>query len=221
MKLSRFFILCGFTALVGITTQLQATNAEEKSPYSAPALQQDSPKDPVIMLYRTLNSIQQSNSSNLTQHAAELKKTLKSAYDFPTILSNTTGYRYAAFTQEEKDQLLATFEDYTVARYIYSFENDKNTTFQILPDVKPSPVGNDEIVATKIGSASDPSSLTEVNYLVRKTPQGWKIVDVLLNGHISQVAVQNGDFNAPLNKGGVQELITMLKNKDNTSSTKK
>jgi len=48
---------------------------------------------------------------------------------------------------------------------------------------------------------------------MHETPQGWRAVDVLLNGTISQVAVQRSDFRALLTSGGPDALIASLRQK--------
>ncbi len=52
---------------------------------------------------------------------------------------------------------------------------------------------------TQIVSAS--GGVTKVDYVMRRFPQGWQAIDVLLDGHISQVAVQRSDFDSTLSSG--------------------
>ena len=46
-----------------------------------------------------------------------------------------------------------------------------------------------------------------------KTPDGWRAVDVLYNGTISNVVKQRSDFRGPLTEGGAAQLISSLKKK--------
>ncbi|MDI2090965.1 MlaC/ttg2D family ABC transporter substrate-binding protein [Commensalibacter oyaizuii] len=221
MKLTRFILLCGVTALTGITNQVQAKPVASTSTAAVNAgtvQTQDSPKAPVAILYQALNTIQQRNSGTFEQQDALLKKALISAYDFSTILSNTVGYRYNTLTPADKESLMTAFVNYTTARYISSFAGDTNSKFTIDAKVKPASVGDDKIVSTTIGDKQDP---TTISYLVRRTPTGWKIIDVLLNGHISQVAVQHNDFNSTLSQGGSTALVDMLNKKTQSFSSKK
>jgi phospholipid transport system substrate-binding protein len=53
----------------------------------------------------------------------------------------------------------------------------------------------------------------KLSYVMRRTPSGWKAVDVLADGAISRVAVQRSDFRALLAKGGGQALVASLQQK--------
>lgn len=225
MKLYRFILLCGFASLINLSSTVGShaqpiQTKNQKAPVHALSDTENEVKLPVINLYRALSNLQQPSHENVEQKLATLKKVLEKSYDFPTILSSTVGYRYNSFTPQEKEQLLEAFKAYTIARYYSSFGKEKGTGFKILPTIKKAPTNNDQIVKTKIGDANDMGSATEINYLLQHTPQGWKIVDVLLNGHISQIAVQHGDFSASLAKNGSQGLIEMLNKKTQAFSAK-
>jgi phospholipid transport system substrate-binding protein len=67
------------------------------------------------------------------------------------------------------------------------------------------------IVASRlVPSGGDPVRL---DYVVRPGPAGWQIVDVLLNGSISRVAVQRSDFRSLLASGSATPLIDSLRQK--------
>lgn len=211
MKLQHVLLLCGFTALSGVATQAHAQTSHAQSASSAPvANMQSAAKEPVVKLYQALSAIQQSSNNTIAQHSALLNQALDASYDFPTIIGKTVGYRYNSFDQQEKTAVLNAFKEYTVARYLSSFANDKDTQFKIASNVKAGNTADKQIVNTTIGSGSD---ATQIDYIVHNTPQGWRIVDVLLNGNISQTAVQHGDFSSTLAKGGSQALVEMLNQK--------
>ena len=86
----------------------------------------------------------------------------------------------------------------------------------MLPGTRPSAYGTDRIVQTQISSAG--GAPTEVDYVMRQFPQGWQAVDVLLDGHISQVAVQRSDFGSTLSSGNATPLIESLKKKTQSFS---
>jgi phospholipid transport system substrate-binding protein len=52
-----------------------------------------------------------------------------------------------------------------------------------------------------------------LDYVMRDTPQGWRVVDVLADGSISRVAVQRSDFRRLINRGGAQALADSLRAK--------
>ena len=67
------------------------------------------------------------------------------------------------------------------------------------------------IVATQIVPERDKP--TEIDYVMRQTAQGWRAVDVLLDGSISQNAVKRSDFRSLITPTSAQRLIDSLKQK--------
>jgi phospholipid transport system substrate-binding protein len=53
----------------------------------------------------------------------------------------------------------------------------------------------------------------ELDYLERSGPEGWKIIDVLLSGTISQMAERRSEYSSALRDGGAAALIRLLKQK--------
>ena len=67
------------------------------------------------------------------------------------------------------------------------------------------------MVQTRImGSAGE---ATRLDYVMRQSAAGWQVVDVLLDGTISRVAVTRSDFRALLGDGNAARLIDSLRGK--------
>ncbi|AZV38809.1 toluene transporter [Komagataeibacter xylinus] len=174
-------------------------------------------QEPIKALYAALDRVQAKGSGTFEQRSQMLAPAIDRAYDMEAVLASSIGPRYAALPDDQKQQLLTTFRQFTIARYVSSFKPGSDARFTIDPSVTPSPVGNDRIVITHIGSSDDPSG-TEINYVMRSGAKGWQIVDVLLNAHISQVAAQRADFSSALSGGNVQKLTNLLQKKIKTFS---
>ncbi|GAB6967085.1 hypothetical protein JCM25156A_11220 [Komagataeibacter kakiaceti JCM 25156] len=169
-------------------------------------------QEPIKALYAALDRVQAKGSGSFDQRAQMLAPAIDHAYNIEAVLASSVGPRYAGLPDDQKQALLATFRQFTIARYVSSFKPGSDARFTIEPGVTPSPVGDDRIVITHIGSSDDPSG-TEINYVMRSGAKGWQIVDVLLNAHISQVAAQRADFSSALASGNVQKLTNLLQKK--------
>lgn len=174
-------------------------------------------QEPIKSLYAALERVQAKGSGSFEQRSQMLAPAIDHAYDIEAVLASSIGPRYAGLSDDQKQTLLTTFRQFTIARYVSSFKPGSDARFTIDPTVTPSPVGNDRIVVTHIGSSDDPSG-TEINYVMRSGAKGWRIVDVLLNAHISQVAAQRADFSSALSGGNVQKLTNLLQKKIKTFS---
>ncbi len=143
------------------------------------------------------------------QRAAALEPVIQRSFDLPAILRASVGPRYASMTPAEQSALLAAFTQYTVATYVANFDSYTGERFTLSPQTRAS--GADQVVSTQLVPAR--GTPTRLDYVMRHGPAGWQIVDVLVDGSISRVAVQRSDFRGVLAGGGARALIASLQAK--------
>ncbi len=164
---------------------------------------------PIAALLQALLASMKAGQTPFAQRYAALAPVVDRAFDIPATLQAAVGPRWAQFTPQQQAQLLDIFRKFTIARYADSFDEYHNEKLEMLPDSRMS--GTDQVVATRIVPGSgDP---VRIDYVMRRGPNGWRAVDVLLNGSISQVAVQRSDFRALLSGGDPAPLIQSLQKK--------
>jgi phospholipid transport system substrate-binding protein len=119
-------------------------------------------------------------------------------FDLGAILSVSYGPRWAGADAGLKTQVAAAFRAYTVATYVANFDRADGEKFDMAPGLRA--VGDDQVVTTRIvPRTGDP---TRLDYLMRKSDAGWRVVDILVDGTISRVAVQRSDWRALLGRDG-------------------
>ncbi len=143
------------------------------------------------------------------QRFASLAPLVEGAFDIPGILQASIGPRWAALPPAQQSQLLDVFRRFTVASYVANFDSFSGEKLEVLPISRN--VGADQVVATQIVPSG--GAPTRIDYVMRRTPAGWRAVDVLLNGSISRVAVQRSDFRSLLGSGDAGPLIQSLQRK--------
>ena len=95
----------------------------------------------------------------------------------------------------------------TIATYANRFDGYSGERFDIEPAVDTR--SNGKVVHTRlVQSNGEPVTL---DYLMRASSAGWKIVDVYLTGTISELATRRSEFAAILNAGGESALIDSLR----------
>ena len=188
--------------LLGLAVSLPAAAAAGAAPLPAAA--------PIEALHQAILGIMRAGrTSSFAQRMQTLTPTVRAAYDLPFILSKAVGPRFAGFPPQAQSELLEAFTAFTVASYVANFDDYHGERFDILPQTRH--VGGDEVVQTLlVQSGGEPLKL---DYVVRRQEGGWKIIDVLLNGSISRVAVQRSDFRALLGSGDAGPLIASLRGK--------
>lgn len=196
----------GVAVLGGAGPALAQTAAGVAAPA---AVRGSGPVAPVSLLCDRLTQIERSGGS-FAQRTRILAPAIEAAFNLPVVLQNSLGLRFRTLPDAQRRELLDQFRQFTVARYVSNFAPGGADRFQVNPAATASPVAGDQIVHTRIvaGGAG-----TDVDYVMRQGPAGWQVVDVLLNGNISQVAVQRADFGSSLSSGDATSLIDSLRKK--------
>jgi phospholipid transport system substrate-binding protein len=143
----------------------------------------------------------------------QLAPLIERVFDLPFILRLSVGSSWAAMAQDVQSRLLDAFRGYTVSSYVANFDSYGGQRFVILPDRRN--VGEKVVVATQIVPVS--GKPTRIDYVLRQEGGAggalWKAIDVLLDGYISQVAVQRSEFQGSLRNGDAAKLIANLRRK--------
>jgi len=135
---------------------------------------------------------------------------IERTFNLSAILQTSVGPRWTALPDEQRMELLRLFRRFTVASYVANFNSYSGERFETTGE--PRTVGNDVVVQTRIVPPS--GNATRLDYVLRQGDGGnWRIVDVLLDGTISRVAVQRSDFRSLLGHGDAAPLIASLQRK--------
>ena len=183
----------------------------------AAALAQDDPAAPIARLDAALLQIMHMGKGvPFAQRYQAVAPAVEGAFDLPAILAASVGLGWASLPPAQKQALLSVFTRYTVASWTANFDTYNGERIEVLPQERRQ-AGQDVVVATHIvpGNGGAP---TRLDYVMRRTAQGWKAVDVLADGSISRVAVQRSDFRSLLAGGNPDPLIASLTQKVNSLS---
>ncbi len=171
------------------------------------------PAAPIARLDDALLRIMRLGTAHpFAERAGVIGPVVQAVYDLPQILQVSVGPRWGSIPPDQQAKLLEVFTRYTIASYVANFDGFDGQRFEIEPH--PRAVGADQVVATRL-LARD-GDATRIDYQMRRTAAGWQVVDVLLDGSISRVAVQRSDFRSLLAGGGPERLIATLERKVTT-----
>lgn len=131
------------------------------------------------------------------------------SFDLAAILEKSVGPSWPAFPPDQQQMLMQAFRRYTVASYVNNFDNDTGQRLLVDPDTRV--VGNEQVVRTRLIPRS--GETRTLDYVMRQGGLGWQVVDVLVDGAISRVAVQRSDFRRLLARGGARALADSLSTK--------
>jgi phospholipid transport system substrate-binding protein len=129
---------------------------------------------------------------------------MTSAFNFATMTRLAVGPPWRSFTPAQQAAVREAFTQFIVADYARQINDYSGESFTVDPQTSPEARGGGEIVKTKL---LQPSGRTvTINYLVRD----GRIIDVYLNGTISDLATRRDEFASVIASGGADGLIKRL-----------
>jgi phospholipid transport system substrate-binding protein len=132
------------------------------------------------------------------------------AFDLPLMARLTVGAQWSGMSADEHDKLIKAFSAYSVATYANRFDDFSGEKFEVNP--KPDSIANgDIIVHSRLVPNGDKP--VQLDYLMHQEGGNWRIIDVYLNGTISELAARRSEFGSVLRRGGAQALIESLQQK--------
>lgn len=136
----------------------------------------------------------------------KLRPAIEKAFDLPGMTALSVGPSWPSASPADQKALIDAFERMTVANYAHNFDSFSGEKFTVDPAVIER--GNDKLVKSTLKPAS--GDAIPFNYRLHQVDGGWKIVDIYLNGNISQLAQKRSDFGATLQASGPQGLAKKI-----------
>lgn len=136
----------------------------------------------------------------------KLKPAVDKAFDIPAMTALSVGPGWPQFSPADKNALTQAFERMTVANYARNFDSYDGQKFAVVPEAVDR--GPDKFVKSSF-KPTDGSAIP-FDYRLHEVDGDWKIVDVYLNGNISQLAQKRSDFGATLQASGPQGLAKKI-----------
>ncbi|MBI3113913.1 MAG: ABC transporter substrate-binding protein [Rhodospirillales bacterium] len=135
-----------------------------------------------------------------------LASPVERSFNLPLMIQVAAGSYWQQAGPEQIGKLVAAFTRLSIGTYASKFDGFSGESFETRGE-KPGPQ-NTTLVSTRIVKAS--GSPVEIVYVTRQTKGEWRIVDVLVDNGISELAVRRSEYRAILQSGGVDGLIATL-----------
>jgi phospholipid transport system substrate-binding protein len=149
-------------------------------------------------------TIRQAGRLSVRERDKRFMPAITAAFDIPTMSRLAVGPAWTSFSAAQQAAVQEGFAQFIVADYASQISNYSGESFLVEPQTSPASRGGGEIVKTKL---LQPGGRTvNINYLVR----GERVIDVYLNGTISDLATRRDEFASIIASGGADALIKRL-----------
>ena len=116
------------------------------------------------------------------------------------------GRHWKTASPEDQKILVQTFIRYSIANYAGRFHGYSGQHFETLAE-EPSARGT-RLVRTRLVDPKDED--VKLDYRLRATHGEWKIVDVYLNGTVSELALRRSEYSSLIKREGLEALLAAL-----------
>ncbi|HVN39632.1 MAG TPA: ABC transporter substrate-binding protein [Myxococcota bacterium] len=156
-----------------------------------------------------LDVMKNAKSLGYEGRAAKLTPVIPRYFDVSFMAEKSVGVYWEKASEAERKRYLDAFLRFMVANYAGQFDSWTGQSFQTLGE---DPARMDtKIVRSKLIDPGDED--VELNYRMHQIDGTWKIIDVYLDGTVSELALRRSEFSGIVKRENFDALIAALDEK--------
>ncbi|MGA7984566.1 MAG: ABC transporter substrate-binding protein [Burkholderiales bacterium] len=136
--------------------------------------------------------------------------------DFRAMTQLALGRNWSKASPAQREQVVSGFRNMLIRTYSNAIGTYQGQKMKVKP-TRMDPGDTDVTVRNSYLSPGRPA--VQVDYRMEKTPDGWKIYDIVFDG-VSLVATYRSEFAQQVRDGGIEGLIARLEQKSDTPASK-
>ena len=143
----------------------------------------------------------------------KLEPAIDRAFGFGFMIKLASGTSWNKINSQYKDDLEKAFRRMSIATYAYRFKDYSGQRFVTTGTT--SGVRGTRLVLTNIVSPQENKrdEIIKLTYVTKKFGSSWKVIDILLNGSISELSVRHSEYRAILRNINGASILSKTLNK--------
>ncbi len=168
------------------------------------------PREIVESFHATLLKVMKEAASlKVKERFARLAPKIEQSFDLAFMIRIAASGHWQGASEKQRAALIEAFRRMSIAVYASRFDGYSGQSFETLK-VGPGPK---KTVLVKTNLVRPNDTPVELVYVMKRQKTGWRIIDIILDGGISELAVRFSEYRQTLRKRGVKGLIGLLDGK--------
>jgi len=139
-----------------------------------------------------------------------LEPALRATFDFDFMAEKAVGRHWRKLSEADQTRMRDVFARFTLATYARRFSGYTGERFDThSEELAPR---DTVFVRTQLVRPDGEESI-EINYRLHETAAGWRVIDVLLRGTVSELALRRSEYSSVIKRDGFEALMTTLEEK--------
>ena len=219
-------VLAGSLALLAlagpVAAEKAATNPATNAPAAtnspaatnAPAATSASVASPQVVVVEAFNAnlldlLRKSDSLDQKGRSDLLKPSLETNFDLDFMAQKVLGRGWKELTPEQKKTWRDSFTGLMTENYAGRFVGWADQSFETIDEAEAG--RGTVLVRTRLYVPGEEN--VSLDYRLRETPNGWRVIDVFLNGTVSELALRRAEYSGVLKRDGFDALILAVNGK--------
>jgi len=139
-----------------------------------------------------------------------LEPVLRGAFDFAFMAEKAVGRHWRKLSAEDQERMRDVFARFTLSTYASRFSGYTGESFETRAE---DPAPRDTVFVRTVLVRTDGEENIEINYRLRQTEAGWRVIDVLLRGTVSELALRRSEYSSVIKRDGFEALVADLEKK--------
>jgi phospholipid transport system substrate-binding protein len=140
---------------------------------------------------------------------SRLAPVVQETFDLAFMAEKCVGRSWRTLDAKDQTRWVATFTRFTTANYAGRFTGFAGQSFETLGE---EPGANDTtLVRTRLVNPAEEN--VELTYRLRKVGDEWRVIDVYLDGTVSELALRRTEYASVLKRDGFDTLVGLVDKK--------
>ena len=190
--------------LVGLLTLCVAASATAETPTQDPGGEASRTIDALHDVL--IDVMKNAEQLGYTGRAEKLAPAIPRYYDVAFMAEKSVGRHWSEADPGERERFLATFLRFMVANYAGQFDGYSGQHFETLAE---EPARMDTVLVKSV-LVNPKGDNVELNYRMRQVDGRWKVIDVYLDGTVSELALRRSEFSGIVKRDDFDGLIAAI-----------